>query len=89
VLKLFHRDAPAGDARLVVNLAGSAGEAQHTHAALASAAERFLKRPLPLAGTIRRDAKVADAIRHQTPLLTRHPNCPAATDVRALASGLG
>ena len=89
VLKLFHRDAPAGDARLVVNLAASTAEATHTHAALDTAAQRFLQRPLPLAGVIRRDPKVPDAIRHQTPLLTRHPACPAAMDVRALARHLG
>ena len=36
-------------------------------------------------GIVRRDPKVPDAIRRQTPLLTRHPNTPAAEDVRRLA----
>ena len=88
VLKLFSRDAPGGDARLVVNLAGGAAAGQHTHAALAAAARQFLGRELALAGIIRRDAKVPDAIRRQTPLLTRHPGSPAAQDVTALARGL-
>ncbi len=89
VLKLHAQDAPGGDVRLVVNLAASAASGQHTHAALDAAARRFLGRPLPLAGIIRRDAKVPDAIRHQTPLLTRYPACAAAKDVAALARGLG
>lgn len=88
VLKLHARDAPQGDARLVVNLAGTAATGQRTHATLAAAVRRFLARGLPLAGVVRRDAKVPDAIRHQTPLLTRHPGCVAAQDVRALARGL-
>jgi len=37
---------------------------------------------------IRRDPHVPDAIRRQVPLLTRHPNCPAAADVEGIAAGL-
>ncbi|MEJ0046728.1 MAG: AAA family ATPase [Rhodospirillales bacterium] len=40
-------------------------------------------------GIIRRDPHVTDAIRHQTPLLTRHPNSPAAVDVTHIAAALG
>ncbi len=89
VLKLAVQDAPALPARLVVNLAGSAGSAERTWRTLETAAHRFLGRDLPLAGIIRRDAKVPDAIRHQSPILTRHPASPAAEDVLALARGLG
>ena len=89
VLKLHAQDAPGGDARLVVNLAASAASGQATHATLDAAARRFLGRALPLAGIIRRDSKVPDAIRHQTPLLTRHPGSAAARDVAALARALG
>jgi flagellar biosynthesis protein FlhG len=85
VLKLHARDRPGGDARIVVNLAGDAAGGQRTHAALARAAASFLKRDIPLAGVIRRDARVRDAIRHQAPLLTRHPGCTAAQDVEAIA----
>jgi flagellar biosynthesis protein FlhG len=85
VLKLHARDRPGGDARIVVNLASDPAGGQRTHAALARAAASFLKRDIPLAGVIRRDAKVRDAIRHQAPLLTRHPGCPAAQDVEAIA----
>ncbi len=90
VLKLFATDAagPGTEARLVVNFASSVAAGQRTHATLDAAARRFLKRGLPLAGIIRRDAKVPDAIRHQTALLTRHPASPAALDVAALARAL-
>ncbi|MBU8538514.1 nucleotide-binding protein [Falsiroseomonas tokyonensis] len=88
VLKLHAKDSPGGEARLVVNLAGSAASGQRTHATLEAATRRFLARGLVLAGVVRRDAKVPDSIRHQTPLLTRHPACAAAQDVRALARGL-
>ncbi|MFC3027215.1 MULTISPECIES: nucleotide-binding protein [Roseomonadaceae] len=93
VLKLHaqdqDQDGTARPARLVVNLASSPAAGQRTHATLEAATRRFLQRGLPLAGVVRRDAKVPDSIRHQTPLLTRHPGSPAATDVRALARGLG
>ncbi|MGG5817573.1 AAA family ATPase [Falsiroseomonas sp. HW251] len=89
VLKLLARDAPAAAARLVVNLAGSAGAGQRVHAALDAAAGKFLGRGIPLAGVIRRDAKVVDAIRAQMPLLTRHPTSVAAAEVAAIARGLG
>jgi flagellar biosynthesis protein FlhG len=88
VLKLHAADRPGGDARIVVNLAADAAGGLRTHAALARAAATFLKRDIPLAGVVRRDAKVRDAIRHQAPLLTRHPGCTAARDVEAIARGL-
>jgi flagellar biosynthesis protein FlhG len=89
VLKLQARDRPGGDARIVVNLAADAAGGARTHAALARAAATFLRRDVPLAGIVRRDARVRDAIRHQVPLLTRHPGSTAAQDVEAIARALG
>jgi flagellar biosynthesis protein FlhG len=88
VLKLHAQDAPGAEARLVVNLAASTAAGQRVHATLDGAVRRFLGHGLALGGVVRRDAKVPDAIRHQTPLLTRHPGSPAAQDVAALARGL-
>ena len=48
----------------------------------------FLGLSPALAGVLRRDPRVADAIRQQTPLLLRHPASPAARDVEALARQL-
>ncbi len=87
-MKLAWRDMPGLDLRLVVNRAADAKGGERTHAALASAARNCLRRDLPLAGIIRADPKVADAIRHQTGLLTRHPASPAAEDVLRIARTL-
>jgi flagellar biosynthesis protein FlhG len=84
-LKLAARDRPEGDRRIVVNLAASRTAGERTYATLAQAAERFLGARPKLAGIIRRDARVPEAIRRQTPLLTRHPQSEAAADVEALA----
>ncbi|MFC7736346.1 AAA family ATPase [Roseomonas sp. GCM10028921] len=88
VMKLLARDAPGADARVVVNLAADASGGARTHAALDRACRGFLGRGAPLAGVVRRDPKVRDAIRHQTPVLTRHPGCNAARDIEAVAGAL-
>jgi flagellar biosynthesis protein FlhG len=88
VLKLLARDAPESTPRLVVNLASSAVATQRVHATLEAATRRFLGRGLAQGGHVRRDAKVPEAIRAQTPLLTRHPTSAAAADVSAIARSL-
>jgi flagellar biosynthesis protein FlhG len=89
VIKLNEADAPQADVRIVVNLAAGSAAGQRTYATLARACGRFLGHTPRLAGIVRRDPRVTDAIRHQTPLLTRHPNTIAASDVRHIAAGLG
>ena len=90
VLKLHQRDtAPRPPcARIVINQAASRGGGEKTYAALARACQAFLGHTPPLAGIIRRDEKVRDAIRRQTLLAIRHPMSAACDDVRALAMGL-
>jgi flagellar biosynthesis protein FlhG len=93
VLKLHAADramavAPPPDARVVVNQAASPAAGQRTFDTLARACRQFLGHAPALAGIVRRDDRVRDAIRRQTPLLTRHPATPAAQDVRAIADGL-
>lgn len=87
-LKLATHDKPGGDRRIVVNLAASRAAGERTYATLAKACEKFLGARPPLAGIIRRDPRVPEAIRRQTPLLTRHPQSEAAADVSALARAL-
>jgi flagellar biosynthesis protein FlhG len=41
-----------------------------------------------LAGIVRRDARVRESIRNQTPILTRSPSSEAAVDVEAIAERL-
>jgi flagellar biosynthesis protein FlhG len=87
-IKLAQMQHPKSDLRIVVNMASSPAEGERTYATLLKACESFLKISPPLAGVIRRDQKVKDAIRHQVPILTRHPNCPAAEDIEALVGRL-
>jgi flagellar biosynthesis protein FlhG len=85
VLKLQFVDQPDGHPEIVINQAQSTAAGQQTYSTLRRACKAFLHREPPLAGVIRLDPKVRDAIRHQMPLLLRHPNSPAAQDVEALA----
>jgi flagellar biosynthesis protein FlhG len=84
-LKLHAADRPDGESRIVVKQAQSLAAGERTYATLRRACETFLRRDPALAGVIRADPKVRDAIRHQAPLLSRHPTSDAARDVTALA----
>jgi flagellar biosynthesis protein FlhG len=86
VLKLHRRDRPGGEQRVVVNLAEDAAAGERVWRSLETACARFLGAGVPLAGIIRRDRRVPEAIRHQAPLLTRHPVTVAAEDIRRLAA---
>lgn len=88
VLKLAALDRPGVDARVVVNQASTPAAGERTYATLARASVAFLGRKPALAGIIRRDDHVRDAIRRQVLLQIRHPNTVAAQDVQHLAAGL-
>ncbi len=87
-IKLSRAANPSADMRIVVNMASSISEGQKTYETLRKACESFLHYEPPLAGLIRRDTKVRDAIRAQTPLLTRSPHSDAAKDVDSIAAKL-
>ncbi len=76
------------DARVVVNQAASRAAGERTYATLAQACQTFLGARPALAGIIRQDAKVREAIRRQCLLLTRHPASEAGADVEAMAPSL-
>jgi flagellar biosynthesis protein FlhG len=88
VIKLHTADRPQGDVRVVVNQAATRQAGERTFATLERACLTFLGRAPSLAGIVRRDDRVRDAIRRQTLLLSRHPTCPAAADVEAVAGSL-
>ncbi len=88
VLKLHAADARSADARIVVNQVASRNGGERTYAALARASSMFLNRTPALAGIVRRDDRVKDAIRRQMLLLQRHPAAHAAADVEAIARTL-
>lgn len=84
-MKVMRADGPKSGLGVVVNMATNERDGKRTHATLAKACESFLKFAPPLFGIVRRDPKVAEAIRAQAPFLTRHPGAEAAADVEALA----
>ncbi len=79
---------PNADLAIVVNLAENHQQGRRTYDTLLKACQNFLKISPPLLGVIRRDRLVREAIRAQSPLLTRSPNSPAAADVEAVARQL-
>lgn len=87
-IKLTSQRRAGCDLRVVVNMAPGPREGERTYAKLLKACEGFLKLSPPLAGVVRRDERVRDAIRHQTSLLTRHPGSEAAADIEAIARRL-
>ncbi len=87
-IKVTHLERPGTDIRVVVNMANSTREGERIYSTLLKACEGFLKVSPPLAGVIRRDMKVRDAIRNQTPILTRSPNSEASADVEAMVEKL-
>ncbi len=87
-IKIMHADRPEIDIKIVTNIVNSTREGERTYSTLLKACEGFLKISPPLLGVIRRDTRVREAIRAQTPLLTRFPNCEAAQDVERIADNL-
>ncbi|HEY1723562.1 MAG TPA: MinD/ParA family protein [Magnetospirillaceae bacterium] len=87
-IKVTHMERPDADMRVVVNMANSTREGERIYNTLLKACEGFLRMSPPLAGVIRRDLKVREAIRNQSPLLTRSPNTEAAVDVEAIVERL-
>lgn len=83
-IKLARSANPEADLRIVVNMASSTDEGTRTYDTIRKACEKFLHYTPQLAGIIRRDSKVRDAIRAQTPVLIRSPESDAAADVAAL-----
>jgi flagellar biosynthesis protein FlhG len=88
LLKLHASDRPDADTRVVVNMASTKAAGERTYATLERACQTFLGRAPLLAGVIRRDDRVRDAIRRQTLLLLRHPTCLAASDVEQVVEAV-
>ncbi len=76
------------DIRIVVNMAETPEAGRKTYEALSRACSNFLGITPKLAGIIPRDTAVRDAIRHQTPLLTRSPKAEAGAAIARIAAGL-
>ncbi|TCS63471.1 nucleotide-binding protein [Varunaivibrio sulfuroxidans] len=84
-IKLTHMERPTAAIKIIINAANSTREGERTYNTLLKACEGFLKFAPPLMGVVRRDGKVRDTIRAQSPILTRFPNSEAAADVQSIA----
>lgn len=90
LIKLCQRDAlPMRlPPRLVVNQVLDHQSGERTYQGLMRICARFLGQTPGLGGLIRRDPHVPDSIRRQLPLLSCHPQTPAAEDLRRIARTL-
>ncbi len=84
-IKLTHAAGLAETINVVVNEAQNRHDGEKVYETLSKVCHNFLKFRPNLAGIIRHDRMVPDAIRNQTPLLTRHPNAHAAFDIEVIA----
>lgn len=84
LIKLLSQRAAPPAMAIAVNMAADEADGRRTYAALERATTRFLGFAPPLAGIIRRDPAVRDAIRAQIPYLTRSAAGLAAGDIDRL-----
>ncbi|MBP9693206.1 MAG: AAA family ATPase [Alphaproteobacteria bacterium] len=87
-VKLTHTSHPDAKINIVINRAKSLKDGERTYGVIQKSCQNFLHFTPELSGIIRDDPHVSDAIRHQSPLLRRHPDCMAAQDIKTLANHL-
>lgn len=84
-IKLTHAAGLSDTIHVVVNEAASRQDGERVFETLSKVCHNFLKFRPQLAGIIRADKLVPEAIRNQTPLLIRHPNTQAAFDIEVIS----
>jgi flagellar biosynthesis protein FlhG len=84
-IKLTHAAGLSDSVNIVVNEATNRSDGEKVFETLTKVCNNFLKFRPHLAGIIRLDKMVPEAIRNQTPLLTRHPNTNAAFDIEVMS----
>ena len=84
-IKLSHAAGHGDNIKIVVNMSADVKEGEGTYNTLLKACKNFLKLTPPLIGIIRQDKRVKEAIRAQTPYLTRSPNTDTAQDIEKIA----
>lgn len=86
--KLMLRRTGARAPQVLVNMALNGTEGRRMADTLLAAVQSFLKIVPDYVGYIPYDARVADAVRRQTPLLSAYPQTPASLAIDALARKL-
>ena len=74
----------ASNISVLINMANTIKEGEHTYQILLKACQSFLNITPPLLGVLRYDTRVLDAVNTQTPLLTLNPSSEIAKDVCSL-----
>lgn len=87
-IKVISKEYPALNIQIIVNSANNEREGERTFNTLLRACKGFLGISPVLAGVIKRDTRVRDAIRNQIPLLSKYPTTDAAEDVISIAKNL-
>jgi flagellar biosynthesis protein FlhG len=88
MIKVLTQRHPKLPLQLIVNLAEHAAQAREVHGHMDRIVQRFLRREVPLAGWIPRDACVERAVREQRPLMLYFPYARATEAIQELACGL-
>jgi flagellar biosynthesis protein FlhG len=86
--KLLLRRTTSRVPQILVNMALNATEGRRTAEALIASARAFLTAVPDYLGFIPYDARVCEAVRRQSPLLTLFPQTPAATAIEQVARRL-
>jgi flagellar biosynthesis protein FlhG len=85
LIKLSHAAGHSNNIKIVINVSEDLKSGENTYNTLLKACKNFLKISPPLLGIIRQDKRVKEAIRAQTPYLTRSPNTEVAQDIEKIA----
>ena len=88
LMKLLHHQGLSRAPHLLVNMAGSAEEAEETAHRIGLVARRFLRMELEPWEPVPFDPAIPRAVRLQEPVLTSFPHSPAAAAYRAIAERL-
>ena len=88
LIKVLHGQGVARAPHLLVNMAGTAEEAEETTHRIRLVARRFLSFEIESWGYVPFDPAVGRAVRLQEPVVTALPHAPAAIAYRALAERL-
>jgi len=83
-IKLANAIGHADTIQLVINVVESKPSGERTYNTLLRACKNFLKISPPLIGMVSKDNHVKDAIRAQTPYLTRYPATQTAMDIEKI-----
>lgn len=88
LMKLLHQRGLSRPPRLVVNMAGSAEEAEETAHRIGLVAKRFLQMNLETWEPVPLDPAIPRAVRRQEPVFVSFPHSPAAAAYQAAAERL-